>query len=274
MNKKRLYKFNKILRDIKSVKIQGARNIAKAALYAYSLQPTKSAKQKLIKARPTEPMLINVLNKIEKNNQNYKKIFSHFNEAQDKINKNVLKIIKSKSIIFTHCHSTNVVNALIYAKRHGKRFQVYNTETRPLFQGRKTSRELEKAGIKVTMMTDLAAGDALSKGGKIEKADLILFGADAILKNGVINKIGSGMFAEIACNNKMSVYIIADSWKFSPRNVKIEERSFKEIWKNAPRHIKIKNPAFEKISRKYIKAIVSELGILSFSNFLRKVKKN
>ena len=59
-NKKR---FNKIVKDIKDVKIQGAREIAKKAVYAYSLVPTASAKKKLLSLRPTEPLLRNVLDK-------------------------------------------------------------------------------------------------------------------------------------------------------------------------------------------------------------------
>ena len=259
-------RFAQILRHIKEIKIQGARNIAKAALYAYSLAKTREARKQLIKARPTEPMLSNVLHKIKK--QPYKKILQHFDYAQAKINKFSFKIIKNSSIIFTHCHSTNVANALIYAKRHGKKFQVYNTETRPLFQGRKTGRQLSRAGIKVTTFVDSAAGIA------IKQADAVFFGADAILKNGAINKIGSGMFAEIAYDSKIPVYIIADSWKFSPKGIKIEERDFREIWKNAPRHVKIKNPAFEKIEKKYIKAIVSELGVLKFGEFVKESKKS
>lgn len=269
-NKKR---FNKICQDIKAIKIQGARNIAKAALYAYSLFPTKKAKKKLLSLRPTEPMLANVLNKIEK--MPYKQILQHFDEAQKKINQNVLKIIKSGDAIFTHCHSTNLVQALIYAKKKGKKFQVYNTETRPLYQGRKTAKELKKQGIKVATFIDAAASIALEKENKKDKiySDLVFFGADAILKDGVINKIGSGLFSEIAYKNKIPVYIIADSWKYSPQNIKIEERDFREVWKRVPKHIKVKNPAFELIKKKYIKAIVSELGILSYGKFLKKVKK-
>jgi len=270
MSKKK--RFNQICKDIKEIKIQGARNIAKAALYAYSLFPTKSSKNKLLSLRPTEPMLVNVLNKLEK--EHYKKILSHFGEAQNSINKNVFKLIKNNQTIFTHCHSTNVTQALIYAKKHGKKFQVYITETRPLFQGRKTAKELEKAGIKVTLFADSAAAIALEKQNKKDKiySDIIFLGADAILKEGVINKIGSGMFAEIAKANKIPIYIIADSWKFSPKNVKIEERSFHEVWKRVPKHIKIRNPAFELIKKKYIRAIISELGILSYNEFLKKVK--
>jgi len=273
MNKKE--KINQIYRAIKKIKIQGATNIAKAALHAYSLMPTKATKKKLINTRPTEPLLVNVLNKTDK--LGYKKTLAHFENAQDKINKNVLKIIKPDARIFTHCHSTSVVEALIYAKKKGKKFEVLNTETRPLYQGRKTAEQLEKAGIKVTMFIDSASALAIEKENKKDKiyADYVFLGADAILKNGdVINKIGSGMISEIAYKNKIPVYIIADSWKFTPKNVKIEERDFHEVWKNAPKHIKIKNPAFEKVPSRYIKAIVSELGILNPKKFVKKARKN
>jgi ribose 1,5-bisphosphate isomerase len=261
--------FKAISKAIKEVKIQGATNIAKFALKAYSLNKTKSAKSKLIGLRPTEPMLQNVLNLADKLPKD--KIIGHFSDAQDKINKYVLKILKNNQIILTHCHSTNVVKSLIYAKKHGKKFSVYNTETRPLFQGRKTYQELSKAGIKTTMILDNAVGDALEKGGNIKQADIMIIGADALLKNGdVMNKIGSNMFAEIAYDNKIPVYIIADSWKFSKRPVQIEERAHQEVWKHAPKHIRIKNPAFEKVDSKYITAIVSELGILKPKQFVKK----
>ena len=38
-------RFNQIVKDIKEVKIQGARNIAKNALYAYSLIPKKDQRK-------------------------------------------------------------------------------------------------------------------------------------------------------------------------------------------------------------------------------------
>lgn len=264
--------FASICRDIKEVRIQGARNVAKAALNAYLLNHTKQAKQKLLNLRPTEPMLVNVLSLADKMQK--EKIIRHFDEAQEKINRLVFRIIKNNTRIFTHCHSTNVINALIYAKKHHKKFEVINTETRPLMQGRKTAHELARAGIKATMIIDSAVGDVLEKGGNIKQADVMLIGADALLKNGdVINKIGSNMFAEIAYDNKVPVYIIADSWKFSKRKVEIEQREHNEVWNKAPKHIKIKNPAFETVRAKYITAIISDLGVLKPKAFIRKVKK-
>lgn len=251
-------KFNKIAKDIKEVKIQGARNVAKKALYAYNLIPTKKSKKKLLSLRPTEPMLMNVLDKMD--NEPYEKILKHFDQAQDKINKKVFKLIKNGDVIFTHCHSTNVTNALIYAKNKGKKFEIYNTETRPLFQGRKTAKNLRKHKIKVTMFVDSAAMIAMTKKQGTKKVDKVFFGADALLKNGIINKVGSGMFAQIAKDNKIPVYIIADSWKFSPKKIKLEERHFKEVWEKLPKKskIKIENPAFEFVPNKLITKVVSD----------------
>jgi ribose 1,5-bisphosphate isomerase len=272
MNKKRK-EFNKICKDIKEIKIQGARNIAKKALYAYSLFPTNNSLKKLISLRPTEPMLVNVLHKTK--HEEYKNILKHFEIAQDKINKEVFNIINNGDVIYTHCHSTNVTNVLIYSKKKGKKFEVYNTETRPLFQGRKTATELKKAGIKVTMFVDSGMDVALSKKQKTKKVNKIMVGADALLKTGVINKIGSGMLAKLARINKIPLYVIADSWKYSSHKVKIEERDFHEVWEKIPKKssIKIRNPAFELIQKKYIKGIVTDLGLMNYNKFLKVIKK-
>jgi len=258
-------RLRKIYSDIKTVKIQGATNIAKAAAKAYAMKPDEKNKQTLLSLRPTEPTLSNALNFLERWPK--EKVLRHFDETQEKINKNVNKILKSKKAVYTHCHSTNVSKALIYSKKKGKKFEVYNTETRPLYQGRKTAKELSKAKIKVTTYVDSAMRDA------VVKSDVVLLGADAILADGVINKIGSGAIAELAKLHKKPLYIVADSWKFSPKNVKIEERDFHEVWKRAPKNIKVRNPAFGKIEKKYIKGVISEYGVLSYSEFVKKARK-
>jgi len=269
LKKRRIFK--DISRDIKSIKIQGARNIAKSALYAYSLFPKASSKRKLLKLRPTEPMLAKVLEEMDKSS--YKEVLSHFDFAQEKINKAALKLVKNNYVVFTHCHSTNVSGALIYAKEKGKKFEVYNTETRPLYQGRRTAKELRKNKIKVTMFVDSAINVALDKKQGTRNVDVILIGADAMTKNGVINKVGSNMIAQLAKLHKIPVYIVADSWKFSKAKIPIEQRGLNEVWDRAPKNIKIKNPAFEFVPRKLIKGIVSEFGVLTFGEFLKRVKK-
>jgi len=270
MNKQK--KFNQICENIKSIRIQGAREIAKAGLQAYQLIPTKKSKQKLLSLRPTEPMLGKTLEIADK--ISYKELLKKLDRNQETINKQILKLIKNNQVIFTHCHSSTVINALINAKNKSKSFEVYNTETRPLYQGRKTTKELKKAGIKTTMFADSAVSIALTKSQKTKDVDLVLLGADAILKKGVINKVGSGMFSQIANLNQIPVYIVADSWKYSHKKIEFEKRNIKEIWKNAPEKTNIKNFAFELINKKHIKRIISELGNLSYNEFLKRVKKD
>ncbi len=264
-------KFEKICRDIKSIKIQGARNVARAALKAYFLYPSKQSKRKLLSLRPTEPMMENVLDLAESGVPE-KEILQHFDFSQDKINSYVYKLIKNNSVLFTHCHSTNVSHALIYAHKKGKHFEVYNTETRPLFQGRKTAKELRKAGIKVTMFVDSAVSIALSKEQGTRKVNLVFLGSDALTKDGIINKVGSEVVAQIAKNQKVPFYIVADSWKFTKTKVPIEQRALNEVWDKSPKKIRIKNPAFEFVHKKYISGIITELGFMSYSEFLRKMK--
>ncbi len=268
MDKKK--RVSQIVKDIRTIKIQGATNVAKAAIRVYSLNPTKKTKAKLLSLRPTEPMMENVLDLAE-SGITKEEILRHFDEAQEKISPCVFKLIKNNSVIFTHCHSTNVVRALIYAKKKGKKFEVYNTETRPLFQGRKTAKELRKAGIKVTLFADSSIGVALSKEQGTKKANLVFLGADALLKKGVINKVGSEIIARLSKQEKIPFYIVADSWKFTKKKVPLEQRSLNEIWDNAPKNIKIKNPSFEFIPKKYITGIITEHGIMKYDQFVKKV---
>jgi len=260
-----IFLFKRILSDIKSLKIQGAENVAKAGLKAYSLKPTKRTIKKLLKLRATEPLLENSLEYAEKHSVD--ETLKILKEKEEKIKNYGFKLIRSNSNVFTHCHSSTVVNILKKAKDCKKKFKVFNTETRPLYQGRKTARELAKYKIKVVSVVDSAFKVVLTK----NKINLMIVGADAITKKGVYNKIGSGMFAEIAYRHKVPVYIAANSWKFDKR-VEVEKRDFKEVWDTMFKNIKVQNIAFGLIERKFIKGIICEYGVLSFSGFLRKVK--
>ncbi len=259
--------FNKICRDIKSLKIQSATTLARKVFYAYKLMPTEESRKILLSLRPTEPMLYNILNKY--NDLTYSDLIKKLDLDQETINLEIFYLIKNTDIIFTHCHASSVINALIYAKKKGKHFEVFNTETRPRYQGRKTSKELRRAGIKTTMFIDSAALTAMI-GNKEKKVDLILLGADAITKEGVINKIGSRVIAELAKLHKIPFYIVSNSLKFSEKQIKIENRDSSEVWNN--NNAKIINPAFEFIPKKEITGIITELGNLKFDQFLKKMK--
>ncbi|MFH1237434.1 MAG: hypothetical protein V1648_03460 [Candidatus Aenigmatarchaeota archaeon] len=293
--------FEKIVRDIKAIRIQGAESVAMASVRALACRCVNSkaksckillcelnnSKRELFATRPTEPLMRNALDYItnsldpgEKDAAKIKKAFSHarsealthMKKAQKTIVEEAAKKIRSGMVIFTHCHSSTVMRILKEAKRQGKRFEVYNTEARPLFQGRMTAKELASAGIKVTHFVDSAASIALAK------CDIAFIGFDALTGDGVYNKIGSGMFASVASEHKVPLYVCGDAWKYDADNLRgkgegVECRSAKEVWPAAPRGIKVANPCFELIRPGLISGVISELGIHKHDEFIRKVKK-
>ena len=293
-----------LINKIKEVKIQGAEAISvesiktlkeiikfsEARTATQLLNEVEEFNNKVSRTRPTEPCLRNSLNFIIKSgalamttNDSIKVIKSliescdfvikHFEDSKKKINELVYKKVPNNSVIFTHCHSSTVVDALIYAHKRGKNFIVHNTETRPLFQGRITAKQLSKAGIEVVHYVDSAARLAL------KKADVMFIGADAITSEGkVINKIGSEMFAEVAHNYDVPIYSCTDSWKFDVGSVfafesKIEQRFAREVWADKPKNVKISNFAFEKVNPENITGIISELGIFRPTIFLEEFRR-
>ncbi len=282
-----LNKTVKIIKDIKSLKIQGATNVAinalEALFYEYITNSDKinieNTYYALIETRPTEPMLRNTLkyfliNSKKTNPYDVKKeILNYIDSAKNKIKFYGSQIIKNNKTYFTHCHSGTVTSILINARKN-KLFRVINTETRPLYQGRITAKELSQNNIPVMHFVD--------SGGKIgiKNSDAVLLGADAITNKGdVYNKIGSEMFAIIAKHYKKKVFIATLSWKLDPLTFfgfdeKIEIRNKKEVWKNPPKNVIINNYAFEKINHNFIDKIITEYGILSPKEFIRTMKKH
>jgi len=291
--------FLKTVKDIKSLKIQGAENVAKYALESLKdvLKKSKSkdiktellkAKETLFATRPTEPCMRNALNYALADIDNIndateissyvsKRIdeaLNHFKESEEKIVQYGSQKIRDGMVIYTHCHSSTVTKILINSWKEGKHIEVHNTETRPRFQGRITATELAKEGIPVVHYVDSAARFA------IKKADIMLIGADAITAEGkVINKVGSELFAEAANKRNIPVYVCTNSWKFDPQTIfgfdePIEKRFGKEVWDNPPKNVRIDNFAFEKIDPELITGIITELGIYKPQKLIDAVKKN
>jgi ribose 1,5-bisphosphate isomerase len=295
-------RFEKILKGIESIRIQGSENVAVSAVKAFQYKAlaseTKSyekffneldrIRERVFGVRPTEPLMRNCIRYVISNLKEspgadvagLKKLLKkfcmetldHMDFSERMIAKIATHKIHTGMIIFTHCHSSTVMNILREAKKEGNWFKVYNTETRPLFQGRITARELSKIRIPVTHFVDSAARIA------IRKSDVILFGVDAITTTKIYNKIGSEMFAVLANKYDVPLYICGDSWKFDPEGIygfeeTVEKRGPEEIWKNPPRGVKIENPTFERINPDLVTAIISELGVYSPENFVEEVKK-
>ena len=277
--------YREIVKKIRNLEIQGAENIAVKAVEAFSikLKETKDRSklnkyfEELKSLRATEPGLRNALKfcleNFEKNKNVTAYVINHFKKSKEKIAEYGSKKIHSGMKVFTHCHSSTVEAILIKAKKQGKNFTVYNTETRPKFQGRITAQELAKEGIPIVHFVDSAGRSML------RKCDLFLFGCDALTSDGkVVNKIGTEMLAECAKDSHIEAYSCTNSWKFDPKTLlgydeEIEQRNPKEVWDKPPKGVKIYNPAFEIISPDIFSGVISELGIYKPETMIMAVKK-
>lgn len=278
------------LRGIKSLEIQGAENIALAAVRAFGekLQETQDIEKlkgyiaELSDLRETEPALRNALNycllNFKKDPKVVDTVVNYFKTAKEKIAEIGAKKIHDGMTIFTHCHASTVTKILLKAWAEGKRFTVRNTETRPKYQGRKTAQELAKAGIPVIHSVDSAGRLGM------KKSDMFLFGADAVTAEGnVINKIGTTMLVEFAVLYQIPVYSCTNSWKFDPATIggadePIEERDPKEVWGAAgenppPAGVKIINPAFELTPADKISGVITEIGVFKPETLVSEIKK-
>jgi ribose 1,5-bisphosphate isomerase len=281
------------VKQIKRLEIQGARNVAIAAIKAIEIlasqtqAPSKKdflreltkAKDVLFASRATEPLMRNalrlIINRVDRSEEkNVKKLAEIAAQASQQFlldlensRKRIAEIgakrIRSNSVVLTHCHSSTVTNLLKRAKYEGKVFEVICTETRPVLQGQITAKEMLDMGIKTTFIVDSAARFFMND------VDLVLVGADAITSEGnVINKIGTSMAALVAHEARAPFYVVSELLKFDPATVsgdyeKIEERSPNEIWKNAPKELTIRNPAFDVTRRDFIHGIICEDGMIS-----------
>jgi ribose 1,5-bisphosphate isomerase len=279
--------------QIRKLQVQGARNVAIAAVKALQTQAEKTkaktrkdfinelseAQTLLFAARETEPLMRNavrwVVTQVEDSDErnptelrnlvslsslNFQKSLAASKERIAEIGS---KRIRDGSVVFTHCHSSTVTHMLAKAKAEGKTFEVICTETRPAFQGRITAKEMVSLGVKTTFIVDSAARSFM------HAVDMVVVGADAITSEGnVVNKIGSSTIAVLAREARKPFYVVSELLKFDPATLygeyeKIEERSRDEIWKEAPAELNVRNPAFDVTPRNLIHGIICEEGIVS-----------
>lgn len=288
---------------IRKLEIQGARNVAINAIKAVEalakqtkaknktefLKELSKAKKTLFVTRETEPLMRNairwIMNRVDKNNSKKvndiaKSVSSSANQFLNNLERSREEIatiganrIRNGSVIFTHCHSSTVMYMLQKAKQQGKIFEIICTETRPIFQGRKTAKEMLDLNLKTTMIVDSAARHFMNQ------ADIVLVGSDAITSEGnVINKIGTSLIALAAHEARTPFYVVSELLKFDPATIhgdyeKIEERDSSEVWKDPPKKLIIRNPAFDVTRRDYIHGIICEEGIISPHSTMEVVRR-
>ena len=290
---------------IKTMKIRGAPLLGAAAAYALALKAYHSkakTKEQLLKEleecaetiRKTRPTAVNLfwaidqilekISNVKETNLNdivrlvveeANRIADDDVEANRKIGEYGASLIRDGDVILTHCNAGalatvgygTALGVIRAAWEQGKKIRVIATETRPKLQGaRLTTYELIEEGIPVTLITDNMVGYIMYR----KLVNKIVVGADRIVSDAVINKIGTYSIAVLAKEHKIPFYVAAPTSTFdlkhSSKEVTIEERKPDEVTcvlgkPIAPKGVKVLNPAFDITPLEYVDAIICEKGI-------------
>ncbi len=269
-------KINKIYDDIRQLQIQGATNVAVTILDALQQTLTETPDIspdelheigiRLSFARPTEPLAQNAVRYIF-HNTNIAANIVHYKafieDGKKSIPQHGESVLKDGGVYLTLCHSSTTVALFTNGRKHGAMFSLFVAETRPLYQGRTTAKELLTAGFDdVTMVVDDVAVSIVE--GRKGAVDAIFIGADMLNANGFANKIGSLALSMAAEIRSIPVYIVTTLLKFDPRTYDpsvIEQRDPSEIWNDAPMGLKFYAPAFDYVPYRPHIHVISEAGI-------------
>ncbi|MCD6414711.1 MAG: S-methyl-5-thioribose-1-phosphate isomerase [Candidatus Diapherotrites archaeon] len=283
--------FDETIAKIKNLEIQSGTNVAIEGLKALErevmqskaknidelIKEIKDKSTRLASIRSTEPALRNGLKLVDASissasstrdarelvSGTVKKYITEIEHAEERIWEIGERRIMDGYTVLTHCHSTAVVGILKKASENGKEFKAICTETRPLFQGRITARELVEAKIPTTMIVDSAARKIMND------IDLFMFGADAVTSDGfVVNKIGTSLIALAAKEARTMTCTACETFKFDPDTLAgewepIEKRDPSEVWESPPKGLSIYNPAFDFTPPELVDFLICEEGIIN-----------
>lgn len=208
-------------------------------------------------------------------------------ETNRKMGKYGATLIEDGDTVLTHCNAGSLatvdygtaLGVIRGAIEEGKKVKVISCETRPRLQGAKlTCYELMRDNIPVTLISDTMVGYVMSQG----LVDKVVVGADRIVRDAVLNKIGTYNVAVLAAVHNIPFFVAApmstmDQAHTSEEAV-IEERNLQEVTnvgceRIAPEGIKVLNPAFDITPLEYVDAVITEKGILRPEVSLKQKKK-
>ena len=297
--------YNAMASAIKEMKLRGAPLIGVAAAYGLALTAFHSkaeTREELLKEleesaavlRKTRPTAVNLfwaINRVIKKARETtgskeavaeavvaeaQRMADEDVETNRKMGKYGAQLIEDGDVVLTHCNAGSLatvdygtaLGVIRAAIEEGKNVKVIACETRPRLQGAKlTCYELMRDGIPVTLISDTMVGYVMSKG----LVDKVVVGADRIVRDAVLNKIGTYNVAVLANEHGIPFYVAApmstmDQSRTSDDAV-IEERNPTEVTnvrseRIAPEGVKVLNPAFDITPLEYVDAVITEEGIL------------
>lgn len=171
---------------------------------------------------------------------------------------NAAEVLSDGTTLLTHDYSTTLLEAIELAARDGAHLDVYVTEARPRYLGRKAVRTL--AGIdrvNPTLVVDSAAGHVL------DDCDIAAFGMTCIVEDTYYNRIGTFPIAATANELAVPVHVVGSSSKIIERGGFAFENEFRspaEVMREPAEGFDIENPAYDATPLHLVDELITDEG--------------
>ena len=180
------------------------------------------------------------------------------NAAKHGAAENAVEFLPDGATVLTHDYSSTVVEAIELAAGEGHHLDVYVTEARPRYLGRKTARRLGAIDrVDATLVVDGAAGHHL------DDCDRVLLGMSAIVDDTLYNRVGTFPIAAAAAELAVPVSVVGASEKRIDEGFVFENefRPSAEVMREPAEGFSVSNPAYDATPTHLLENVVTEDGI-------------
>jgi len=163
--------------------------------------------------------------------------------------------LAEEEVLFTHDFSSTVLAAIEAAVDDGATFEVYVSESRPRYLGRKMARKLGALdGVEVTLLVDAATGHYLPA------TDRVVVGMDCIVDETLYNRIGTYPLATAADYESVPMTVVGADSKFVDGAFAFENeiRSPSEVHREPADEFTVGNPAYDATPLSLLDSIITD----------------
>jgi translation initiation factor eIF-2B subunit delta len=166
--------------------------------------------------------------------------------------------IDDGATLLTHDYSSTVLEAIEIAARDGAHLDVYVTEARPRYLGRKTARTLAGVDrVAVHLLVDGACGHALPE------CDRVFLGMDCIVGDTLYNRVGTFPIVATAAEVGVPVTVVGSGAKLLDGGFVFENefRSSSEVMREPAEGFTIENPAYDATPTRLLDSVITDEGM-------------
>jgi translation initiation factor 2B subunit (eIF-2B alpha/beta/delta family) len=185
-------------------------------------------------------------------------------ESLEAVVDHAIRYLAGHPAILTYSRSATVLRVLTaLAERRGS-LRVFCGEGRPMLEGQTLASELAWAGVEVTVGVDMALF------GWLPEVRSVLVGADSLMVDGVVNKLGTQALMHRAFDLEIPGIVVCTTDKFLPNDYalrhSLREGAAEEIMPLSNDNVTVRNPYFDITPLELVSAVITEKGILGGSH--------